>query len=144
MLKVIISFFLLVNILILSADSFDNITPIKPHYQIYKDSVWYPNTTACDFISAYKYNNSIYFALTGGVGKFYSQRDSLIVYPYPFYSFLKGSIRSVIKIDQKLWIAFQTDGIRTFDLENNSFTKKISIKKRIQFQNSLCEYKNGI
>ncbi len=124
----IILFFYVV--LVFAEDKEDRFT-FKPHYQLYNDSVWLPNTTAYDFISAFSYNDNIYFALNGGIGKY--NQDSLTVYPYPFYGKLKGSIRSVIQINSELWIAMQQDGIGIFDMNINSFIRKLEIEDESNF-----------
>lgn len=130
--KNIILIILFIYVVLIFADDREDIFTFKPHYQSYNDSVWLPNTTAYDFISAFSYNDNIYFALNGGIGKY--NQDSLMVYPYPLYGKLKGSIRSVIQINNELWVAIRNDGIGIFDMNINSFIRKLEIEDESNFE----------
>ncbi|NQV17090.1 MAG: hypothetical protein HQ534_00885 [Armatimonadetes bacterium] len=129
--KILIILILQFFFLILIAENSENIKNFSPQVQKLDDIIWLPNTTAYDFISAFSYKDNIYFALNGGIGKY--NQDSLTVYPYPFYGKLKGSIRSVIQINNELWVAIQQDGISIFDMNINSFIRKLEIENESNF-----------
>jgi len=114
------------------AENSENIINFSPQVQKLDDIIWLPNTTAYDFISAFSYNDNIYFALNGGIGKY--NQDSLMVYPYPFYGKQKGSIRSLIQINNELWVAIRNDGIGIFDMNINSFIRKLEIEDESNFE----------
>nr|MDA3813358.1 hypothetical protein [Candidatus Cloacimonadota bacterium] len=97
-----------------------------PHYQTYEDSIWFPNTTAYDFKPIYNYNGYDYSALYSGLCK--SMQDSILIFPYPEYGKFKKSVRSIVKINNEIWIALQNVGIIVFSLSNESFERKIIIE----------------
>lgn len=107
----------------------DETSILVPHYQTYNDSIWFPNTTAYDFKPIYNYNGYDYLALYGGIGKL--NQDSLYVIPYPAYGNYKQSVKSFIKVNNKIWIAVQHKGIFVFDLGRNHFENKIIIKNEV-------------
>ena len=118
--NIIIIILLIFAVLVFAEERKNNLT-IKPHYQTYNDSIWYPNTTAYDFKPIYNYNGNDYLALYGGIGKL--NHDSLYVVPYPAYGNYKQSIESFTKVNNKIWVAVQFEGIFVFDLSKNRFEK---------------------
>ena len=126
--NIIIIFLLIFGVLVFAEERENNLT-IKPHYQTYNDSIWYPNTTAYDFKPIYNYNGNDYLALYGGIGKL--NHDSLYVIPYPAYGNYKQSVKSFIKVDNKIWVTVQFEGIFVFDLSKNRFEKEIILKNEV-------------
>jgi hypothetical protein len=130
--KSIILIILFIYVVLVFAKDGEDIFTFKPHYQTYEDSIWFPNTTSYDFMPAYEYNNNYYLALHGGLAKF--KNDSLYVFPYPFYGNYGKSIRSIIQIENELWIAFIRFGISRFDMNIDSFIENIDIVEENQYK----------
>ncbi len=104
------------------------------YYQVEGDSIWFPNTTSRDSKSIIQFNNDIYFPIDGGLAKYNLQLDSLFIYQLPVdsnktkYGINPARIRSIVQIENDLWIGIPNEGIWIFDLINKHFTKKYELE----------------
>lgn len=103
------------------------ISDARPLIRKIGNKYWIPNTTIKlepQASAVFLHEQTLYFALTGGLGEYDLQNESFLVH-YLGNDELGSNITSIASVDEDLWVATRR-GIRIFNTREKRFTQSLT------------------